>query len=747
MDFSSILNKATENRVDAQRTKRYSLSVKPLKKYPQVKEVQSAAVRAFLKRKEEEVKNKDLEEKRRKAELIAKRVALKHDRKARAMATRTKDNFRGYDGTPVEQKSKKKTSDDEGKDQTMDDSNDEDYYYGGAQVEDEISEVEDSDEFGEHWDERPVKRQHTEPERPVKRQHTEPEIPVKRQHTQPEIPVKRLKRQHREPEIPSKEPKRLCREPEISTKEPEQLCREVKKHKAPKKPPSAPMNFSDLLKLAEKKQFEPVELKPIKKVDEKLYTAEELKEIEFLERKRQKQNDRRKSEREVTFSHPASSSKKESSTKDSKSTKLVRGSGEKLASSRESSSTTSVHGINKKPKTSSSDKPPFSVSYKAPTHEKSRSSVGVGHSASKNSSNNGGKTVLNSSAKSGNSSQTPNKGLKPGSNGTHSALSSKNSQKRTDQSTSSKKNDSSSARHERTGGSNPLHSKNASSSAPERSKSSSGLSQTQPSSSDQPRSSNLGQQRSRGLVSSGASRPSSSGGLFPPQPKDTSNSGPPRHKNASNSGSVQSKSLSASASVRPASSGSVRPAGSGPVRPRNSSPIPGRHGSTRSTETGRPGSGVGVPKPKCTVVAETISSKNFPSRPSNGQMSNMRSPPGYRPMARPSAPGRPLMPISYKRRLEDDEDDYDSEMDDFIDDTGESQDEISKHIKAIFGYDRRKYKDESDYALRYMESSWKEQQKEEAKSLQLGIIEDAEEMRKEEEELRRKKMKAKKQQL
>lgn len=53
----------------------------------------------------------------------------------------------------------------------------------------------------------------------------------------------------------------------------------------------------------------------------------------------------------------------------------------------------------------------------------------------------------------------------------------------------------------------------------------------------------------------------------------------------------------------------------------------------------------------------------------------------------------------------------------------------------------KKYKDESDYALRYMESSWKEQQKEEAKSLRLGMQEDLDEMRREEEEMRRRKAK------
>ena len=40
-----------------------------------------------------------------------------------------------------------------------------------------------------------------------------------------------------------------------------------------------------------------------------------------------------------------------------------------------------------------------------------------------------------------------------------------------------------------------------------------------------------------------------------------------------------------------------------------------------------------------------------------------------------------------------------------------------------------------------MESSWKEQQKEEAKSLRLGMQEDLEEMRREEEEMRRRKAK------
>lgn len=108
---------------------------------------------------------------------------------------------------------------------------------------------------------------------------------------------------------------------------------------------------------------------------------------------------------------------------------------------------------------------------------------------------------------------------------------------------------------------------------------------------------------------------------------------------------------------------------------------------------------------------------------------------GYRS---PQGPQRLPFSSGYKRQrdYEEEDDDYDSEMEDFIEDEGESQEEISKHIREIFGYDRKKYKDESDYALRYMESSWKEQQKEEARSLRLGMQEDLEEMKREEEEMK-----------
>lgn len=56
-------------------------------------------------------------------------------------------------------------------------------------------------------------------------------------------------------------------------------------------------------------------------------------------------------------------------------------------------------------------------------------------------------------------------------------------------------------------------------------------------------------------------------------------------------------------------------------------------------------------------------------------------------VSRPTGTMLPPITSAYKRKYEDEEE-YDSEMDDFIDDEGEEQEEISRHIKEIFGYDR-----------------------------------------------------------
>ncbi|XP_076244264.1 protein SPT2 homolog [Calliopsis andreniformis] len=95
---------------------------------------------------------------------------------------------------------------------------------------------------------------------------------------------------------------------------------------------------------------------------------------------------------------------------------------------------------------------------------------------------------------------------------------------------------------------------------------------------------------------------------------------------------------------------------------------------------------------------------------------------------------------AHKRRIQDDEEEYDSELDDFIDDGVEDgSEDYSKYISEIFGYDKNKYKnvdDNDDDAA--MESSFAQQLKEEYVSTKIGILEDLEDMRMEALEKKRK---------
>jgi len=81
---------------------------------------------------------------------------------------------------------------------------------------------------------------------------------------------------------------------------------------------------------------------------------------------------------------------------------------------------------------------------------------------------------------------------------------------------------------------------------------------------------------------------------------------------------------------------------------------------------------------------------------------------------------------------DEEEEDYDSEMDDFIDDSDLNGGNISDIIRQITGYDKRRYEDGSDDEC--MESSAYEQMREESRSLRIGIQEDLEDMRLEAEE-------------
>ncbi|CAM2115457.1 unnamed protein product [Caretta caretta] len=485
MDFREILMVASEQQGLSAVSKRYSLAVGPPKKDPKVKGVHSAAVQAFLRRKEEENRGKELEAKRKKEELLAKRIELKHDRKARAMASRTKDNFYGYNGIPVEEKPKKRQTC-----ESVDRCTDAEYM-----TEDEAERFEYSQTESEH-----------------------------------------------EPEEYEEKPSKAA----------------VKPKALPKSAPT-PMNFVDLLRLAEKKQYEPVEIKVVKKTEERPRTAEELREREFLDRKNKKgetQKEKKKPEKEIKNV----TSNKVFSHKEFINAKLSKNSVDKHSSSK--GSFPSQCGADKK-----SSGPVFS-------NKHARSS-----SSSKSSQVEKAKVTQNGSLK----------------------------------------------------------------------RSSSGI-----------------------------------------------------HSKSSVNG--------------------VGKFGSSSHTPSSKAPANGAQKLQSAKELNL--------KKSTSVHTKLV------SRPSNAQMNGTRPPPGHRPVFHPQGLPRPsLPPISYKRQIEDDEE-YDSEMDDFIDDEGQPQEEISKHIREIFGYDRNKYKDESDYALRYMESSWKEQQKEEARSLRLGVQEDLEELRREEEELK-----------
>ncbi|KFP13101.1 Protein SPT2, partial [Egretta garzetta] len=663
--------------------KRYSLAVGPPKKVPKVKGVESAAVQAFLRRQEEEKRKKALEERRKKEQLLARRIELKHDRKARAMASRTKDNFYGYNGIPVEEKPKKRRTC-----ENVAQAPEAEYA-----TEDETEQLEYSQTESEH-----------------------------------------------EQEEYEEKPSKVAVKP-----------------KAPPKSAPAPLNFAELLRLAEKKQYEPVEIKAVKKVEERPRTAEELREREYLGRKNKRIESHKKSEKEIKNTGISSSSKKVTSQKESVNAKLNKSSVDKHSTPKGSLSS-SMSGTDKKSKapaltekhSRSSSSSRFDQMEKNSQNGSLKSSAGSSHS----------KLPVNGIGKSGSRSHAlPSK---PAANGAQRLPSTKESSLK--KSAHTKSGNAAALQHgvnsnaKRSGSSlgkgGPGHPGGSSSAGPGRSSSNSGMGPGRPGSGL-----NSGPGRLGSSSATGPGRPGSSSSLGPGRLGGGSGMGPGRPAGSSSTGLGKPGSSLGTGPGRPGVSTNAGPGrpgsstgsslGTGPGRPgispstgakRPGSSLgtgPGRPGINPSAGPGRPGSGLGTAvKPKCTVVSETISSKNLVTRPSNGQLNGMRSLQGHRPVLHPQGLGRP--PIGYKRQIDDDDDEYDSEMDDFIEDEGEPQEEISKHIREIFGYDRKRYKDESDYALRYMESSWREQQKEEARSLRLGVQEDLEELRREEEELKRK---------
>merc|ERR1712123_37644 len=97
--------------------------------------------------------------------------------------------------------------------------------------------------------------------------------------------------------------------------------------------------------------------------------------------------------------------------------------------------------------------------------------------------------------------------------------------------------------------------------------------------------------------------------------------------------------------------------------------------------------------------------------------------------------------FGYKRRIESDsEEEYDSELEDFIDDT-DSKVDISAEIRNIFGYDKRRYKDEAEDDRSMENNKFSSIMMEEARSARIGRQEDLDDMKREEMENKRKKMK------
>ncbi|GFS19293.1 protein SPT2 homolog [Elysia marginata] len=101
------------------------------------------------------------------------------------------------------------------------------------------------------------------------------------------------------------------------------------------------------------------------------------------------------------------------------------------------------------------------------------------------------------------------------------------------------------------------------------------------------------------------------------------------------------------------------------------------------------------------------------------------------------APQESVKP-SKRMRIDSEEEEEDSDMDDFIDDGDDGAFDVSKEIQSLFGYDRSRFKNEREDDLSDMEANFSTVMAEEKRSAKIGHMEDLEDMRREEEELRRK---------
>ncbi|KAK4886568.1 hypothetical protein RN001_002839 [Aquatica leii] len=150
--------------------------------------------------------------------------------------------------------------------------------------------------------------------------------------------------------------------------------------------------------------------------------------------------------------------------------------------------------------------------------------------------------------------------------------------------------------------------------------------------------------------------------------------------------------------------------------------------------------GINYVKEKSNFTQKSVQSKEFPPKDLKPKLFP------------PPDVGRRPPPVQQKqkfmkRRIIDDDDEYDSEMDDFIDDGPEETNDYSRYIKDIFGYDKHKYRCMDDDDVDNMESSFAQQMREDVRSTKLGIMEDLEDIKREKEEKKRKAMVMKRRKL
>ncbi|XP_034032765.1 protein SPT2 homolog isoform X2 [Thalassophryne amazonica] len=698
MDFDNILNIASENQGGNVVQKRYSLEAGPPKKDPKSKGVNPAAVQALLKKRSLDAKMKEMEQKKQKQELLAKRVELKSDRKARAMASRTKDNFHGYNGIPVIQSPKKRRSKSEMQEEKMRNAG---QYQDIDMLGKDTYDPEDEDDNFEY-------------------DQTDSE--------------------------PEPEPLRAGKIIDVGESSSKPFPK--KQNEAPRRPPP-PMKFADLLKLAEEKQFIPVELKPkIVKTDERPRTAEEIRELE-MERKAKRwdkdRDPRAERERDSRYHSVSKTMKKGTSEKEQKHLKQQQSSAEKSSpltfsekkshltpksdkgqSSTRASKPKTPHGDRDRSKihmSNSSGATNDKISSKAAFLPGSSKQEGSKPSFSHRSTPSSDLGLKKQSVPQGRSAALPGMRL-PGTS-VSAQKSHQGFQSKSVQGSLLKQGPSDGGNRPRKDeplrpGINSNIKSSCSASRPSLDTSvkpgcnpqarPTGMVQSKPNGSSQARTVGTTQQRHSGNVGAQLTgnesrqtgrdwvrtddgvrlpgRPGSDGVQFPRRPGGGGGASP-RHPGGGGG----------PAAGRPGGGrgqAPVQPGGGG--RPAAGRMSGGGGGAAAGQMSGSIGSGPG--RSKCTVVSETISSKNvYGARQGPIPREGMQQRPGVpprpgmqnRPMNRPPGPVLPPITSAYKRKYEDEEDEYDSELDDFIDDEGEPQHEISKHIKEIFGYDRTRY--------------------------------------------------------